>query len=75
MYTLFQHDPLHIAHGTDPTKSFSVVLVRNVKDYHQTYRTEAIDWMASNGFDKVWNKPHKVSHGEDCLYYDPAVFI
>jgi hypothetical protein len=53
---------------TDPAKSFSVVFAQNYDDFTANYDTDARDYLASNGFDQLWNKPFKIAQGGDCLY-------
>lgn len=61
---------------SDPAKSFSLVLARDVDDYNQYYDNNVMDWMEANGFDKLWNVPQVVvPQGGDCRYISPTVFV
>lgn len=57
---------------TDPAKSFSVILAKNVDDFNAFYRETALNYLASNGFDQLWNKPYKIDQGGDCVYTSRA---
>ena len=61
---------------SDPAKSFSLVLARDTDDYFADYDQSVMDWMDSNGFDKLWNVPQVVvPQGGDCRYISPTVFV
>lgn len=61
---------------SDPAKSFSMVLARNVEDFRSLYQNAALDSMQANGFDKLWNQPSvEVPQGADCLYVNPTTFV
>ena len=61
---------------SDPAKSYSIVLARDVEDFRSLYQSTVLDSMQANGFDKLWNQPSvEVTQGSDCLYVDPNAFV
>lgn len=61
---------------SDPSKSFSFAMARNVDDFRSLYQNDVLDLMQANGFDKLWNQPTvEVPQGEGCLYMEPTAYV
>ena len=53
---------------TSPGKVFSWILARDVKVFREKYEKECLDYLKSNGYTFLWNKPRKTYQEKDCIY-------